>query len=88
MVIRTVATSQLPDASLAHYPFYSLVVDGEESGPPSCFAVVAGDRMLSPLGSSEALVGFHMNAEPTAAVALDIDSSGERYRVELVPTTE
>jgi hypothetical protein len=83
-----VATSRHPDASLIHYPFYELLVDGEASGPPICFDVVSGEDSVSPLGSSEALVGFELEAAPTGTAELAVDSSGESYRMELTATLD
>jgi hypothetical protein len=81
VVIRTRATN-LSKASQIHYPFYSLAVDGQEV-PLSCFSIVSGDVSVGPGESSEALVGFETTRQPAADFALDVDSSGERYRVDL-----
>jgi hypothetical protein len=44
--------------------------------------LIGGEPMLSPLGSSEAYVGFQVSAEPTGPVALDIGYP-QAYRIDL-----
>ena len=83
VVVRVLATNPGgTEVTIRHLPFYELLADSEQSGPPTCFDVVGGDDDVSPLGSSEALVGFYLDAAPTGTAELAVDD-GEHYRVEL-----
>ena len=84
LVLRSRATNHTVSSQI-HYPvFYEISLDGTRF-EHDCFDVVAGEDPTGPGGSSEALVGFRLTADPARGVSLDLDTFGEHGRIELTP---
>jgi hypothetical protein len=85
IIVDTRAT-ELGPASRNHYPFYTLLVDGDRY-TPTCFTIRSGQTRVAPGGASEALIGFTGPRQPPKTMTLEVDTEDEHYRLDVTATT-
>ena len=85
VIVETTATNQHPDASMTHYPFYTLIANGS-SWTPECYRISAAASMVGPGESSTSLTGFRLPSEPVGAMTVAVNSSGDHYSIDLAPS--
>lgn len=74
VLVRTRMVNETSDSSYHSYWRYQDIAVGGTPFPVSCYGIVAGAEVVLPQLNSEAVVGFDVSKDPTAALTLVVES--------------